>query len=285
MSRILPLVGASILVLAGLTSPAAGAIPVADPQPQSIRPDVSPAQIHDVSKPLTDMGEPSRVTPGPDSGRPGTVIPNKPLPGERIDDILAGNPGPPYIPDPTAPPPESLDMPTATSFEGIFNRNGVYPPDPDGDVGPNHYVQMVNLSLQVFNKSGTSLYGPVDGNVIWTGFPGDCATTNDGDPIVLYDQFADRWLVSQFSVGGPGLHECVAISTTPDPTGAWYRYQFSYDDFPDYPKFGVWPDGYYVTYNMFNEVSFDFLGAACAAAGCGGPRYRRSGRWCPPVRG
>ncbi len=100
---------------------------------------------------------------------------------------------------------------------------------------------------------------------IWAGFGGDCQNTNDGDPIVQYDQFADRWMVSQFSVSGTSFHECVAVSQTPDPTGAYYRYQFDYADFPDYPKFGVWPDGYYVTYNMFNAAGTAFLGTKICA--------------------
>ncbi len=144
----------------------------------------------------------------------------------------------------------------AGSFEGIPNVNAVYPPDTDGDVGPNHYVQMVNLSFQIFNKSGTSLLGPLNNNALWTGFGGDCETQNDGDPIVQYDQYSDRWLMTQFAVGGATYLECLAVSTTPDPTGSWYRYAFSYTDFPDYPKFGVWPDGYYVSYNMFDNLGF-----------------------------
>ena len=185
--------------------------------------------------------------------RPVTV--NRPLPDDRIDAINAGNPGPPVIPDPTGPGQE--DMPAlGGSFEGIPNVNAVYPPDTDGDVGPNHYVQMVNLSFQIFNKSGTSLVGPLNNNALWTGFGGGCETQNDGDPIVQYDQYSDRWLMTQFAARWSQYFECLAVSTTPDPTGSWYRYAFQYTDFPDYPKFGVWPDGYYVSYNMFDNLGF-----------------------------
>lgn len=142
------------------------------------------------------------------------------------------------------------------NFEGVNNRNGVLPPDTQGDVGPNHYVQWVNLSFAVWDKTGNLLYGPADGNTLWSGFGGPCETTNDGDPITLYDHLADRWLMSQFALpnypSGP-FYECIAISQTPDPTGLWHRYAFlaSNTKMNDYPKFGVWPDGYYMTVNQF----------------------------------
>lgn len=144
---------------------------------------------------------------------------------------------------------------TVANFAGITNRNGVLPPDTTGDVGPNHYVQFVNLSLAIYSKTGTLLYGPTNGNTIWSGFAGTCSTRNDGDPIVLYDQAADRWMVSQFALPGgkSGYHQCIAVSQTGDPTGAWYRYDFLYSTtkMNDYPHFGVWPDGYYLTVNQF----------------------------------
>jgi hypothetical protein len=140
----------------------------------------------------------------------------------------------------------------ASNFEGVPNRNGVYPPDTNGDVGPNHYVQMVNLSFQIWDKAGNSLYGPANGNTLWSGFGGACEVQNAGDPVVLYDPMADRWLLSQFTSSSP-YGECVAISTTPDPTGSYYRYffQFSTSVFYDYPHLGVWPDGYYMGANRF----------------------------------
>lgn len=153
----------------------------------------------------------------------------------------------------------AMPAPSQT-FSGINNLWNIYPPDPNGDVGPNHYVEMVNLGFQIFDKSGTSLYGPADTNTIWAGFGGVCETRNDGDPSVLYDSLADRWLLSQFAVpfdAGPS-YECIAISTTGDPTGTYYRYQFTVSDtlFEDYPHFGVWPDAYYMTTNEFTATSF-----------------------------
>ncbi len=141
-------------------------------------------------------------------------------------------------------------------WEGVTNRNGVAPPDTEGDVGPNHYVQWVNLSLAIWNKSGSLLFGPVDGNTLWASMGGACYNNNDGDPIVLYDRLADRWLISQFAVPGP-YYEAIAISQTPDPLGAWYLYCFKISDtkMNDYPHFGVWPDGYYMTINQFANAS------------------------------
>lgn len=235
-----------------------GLVPLASsPASTTADPVVTSTADGDLSRTLRRMAADTT-----NSAPAGNTTPNRPTPLDRIDAISAGEPGPAYIPDPTGP--GSQDMPNVSgSFDGLSNADNasvlgytVLPPDTDGDVGPNHYVQMVNSVLKVFDKSGNTLLGPVANNTIWSGFGGDCQNTNDGDPIVQYDQFANRWLVSQFSVNGNSYHECVAVSQTPDPTGAWYRYAFDYADFPDYPKFGVWPDGYYVTYNMFDSEGF-----------------------------
>jgi subtilisin-like proprotein convertase family protein len=141
------------------------------------------------------------------------------------------------------------------------------PPDTNGDVGPSHYVQMVNLVVKIFDKSGGLLLGPVKASSFWASLGGICANDDSGDPVVLYDQLADRWLISQFNFtasNAPPYHECVAISKTGDPTGAWYQYDFQFpgNEFPDYPHFGVWPDGYYMTTNQFYIGGpFDGVGA------------------------
>lgn len=139
----------------------------------------------------------------------------------------------------------------------------VSPPDTTGDLGPDHYVQWVNLRYAVYNVlrdangiSGFSLVPgfPKQGNVIWQGFGGRCESDNDGDPIVQYDQFANRWVLTQFAVSATPYTQCVAVSTGPDPTGSYYRYSYSFNrDFNDFPKMGVWRDGYYITYNMFKN--------------------------------
>jgi hypothetical protein len=139
-----------------------------------------------------------------------------------------------------------------TGPQGTFTVNSA-PPDPNSAVGPNHIVEVVNSGLAVFNKSGTVVYGPVQTNTIWSGFGGGCQANNDGDATVAYDRIADRWIISQFSVSTTPYLQCVAVSTTGDPTGSYYRYSFQYADFPDYPKLGVWPDAYYTTFNMFKN--------------------------------
>jgi hypothetical protein len=140
------------------------------------------------------------------------------------------------------------------------------PPDPNGDVGPNQYVQIVNTQFAVFSKTGSVLYGPANTATLWQGFGGGCETNNDGDATVKYDRLADRWVISQFSVSTTPYLQCVAVSTTGDPTGSYYRYSFNYGNvaFPDYPKLGVWPDAYYTTFNIFNNGS-SFAGAKVCA--------------------
>ncbi|HET7785469.1 MAG TPA: hypothetical protein VFL36_05825 [Myxococcales bacterium] len=177
----------------------------------------------------------------------------------------------------TAPAP--LAPATSLNFNGVGNGfsgpAGTFtvnsaPPDTNGDVGPNHYVQIVNSDFAIFNKAGTAIFGPVPINTLWSGFGGGCQTNNDGDPVVVYDPIANRWVISQFSVTGANggtvpFLQCVAVSQTADPTGAYNRYSFPYTGFNDYPKMGVWPDAYYTTFNMFNAAGTSFLGAkACA---------------------
>jgi N-acetylneuraminic acid mutarotase len=153
-------------------------------------------------------------------------------------------------------------------FEGVGNVNGVLPPDTNGDVGPNHYMQWVNLSLQIWDKSGNSLLGPIPGNALWDGFGGACENQNNGDPIVLYDHLSDRWLASQFALfSADGNHQCIAISQTGDPTGSWHRYDFIIHQtkINDYPHFGLWPDGWYLAFNQFDENTFAWAGQGVAA--------------------
>ncbi|PLW96644.1 MAG: hypothetical protein C0591_08280 [Marinilabiliales bacterium] len=146
------------------------------------------------------------------------------------------------------------------NFNGISNISGVAPPDTQGDVSFDHYFQVVNSSFKIWNKTGITVYGPADIITLWNGFPGPWSGTNDGDPIVLYDEYADRWIASQFSLphgsNNAPYYELVAVSATSDPTGAWYRYAFEFDKMPDYPKFGVWPDAYYLTINQFESGSW-----------------------------
>src|SRR5262249_2364661 len=137
------------------------------------------------------------------------------------------------------------------SFEGIgqgfAGPAGTFsvtsaPPDPNGAVGPTQFVEIVNQSFAVFDKSGAPIFGPVATSTLWSGFGGGCQNNDDGDATVVYDRAADRWVISQFSVSTTPYLQCVAVSTTGDATGSYYRYSFQYAQFPDYPKLGVWPD-------------------------------------------
>ena len=151
------------------------------------------------------------------------------------------------------------------NFNGIAVQDSL-PPDPNGAAGTSAYVQIVNESFQVFTKTGGSLYGPARTNTLWTGFGGGCEAYDDGDATVSYDRLANRWVIQQFSLGSPYL-ECIAVSTTNDPTGSWNRYAFGGfgTNFPDYPKLGVWPDAYYVTYNLFGGNGSFFSGPEVCA--------------------
>jgi hypothetical protein len=141
---------------------------------------------------------------------------------------------------------ERAFSPPDLNFPGIPYQGGA-PPDTVGEVGSNHYIQMTNASVvQIYDKNGILLAGPVALDSLWTG-GGGCANGR-GDPIVLYDELADRWLMSEFASAGNIL--CVYISMTADPvSGGWYNYAFPTPNFPDYPKYGVWPDAYYVSSN------------------------------------
>ncbi len=163
---------------------------------------------------------------------------------------------------------KQISLKDMTNFEGVGNVNGVAPPDNMGDVGPANYFQMINLSFAIFNKNGRMLYGPADNNTLWQNLPGPWSGSNDGDPIVNYDELADRWVVSQFALpnfpDGP-FYELIAVSETSDPQGSWYLYAFALDDMPDYPKIGVWTDAYYMSVNSFSAGSLSFMGAGVAA--------------------
>jgi hypothetical protein len=158
-------------------------------------------------------------------------------------------------------------------FEGADNEDNlstvgfrVAPPDTDGDVGPNHYVQMINMVTTIFDKNGNIIAGggPFASNVFWSGQGGNCEPFNQGDPVVVYDEVADRWLVSQFAFDDnfTTFSQCVAISQTGDPTGAYNRYEFDFDGigFPDYPKHGIVTDSITMMANIFAPPTFFFTG-------------------------
>jgi hypothetical protein len=179
----------------------------------------------------------------------------KPLPGAIEPPVVDSiQPSSPSTPTPLA------------NFDGLdFTSWGSgFPPDTVGDVGPNHYVQAVNSAFAVYNKTGTRLTAVTFNNFWGTVATGtQCAGSHRGDPTVVYDPQHDRWVVADFAFAGGGtavpFYECVAVSKTADPTGAYWLYAIRTDDaahpwFSDYPKMGVWHDGLYMTVNMFNSA-------------------------------
>lgn len=165
---------------------------------------------------------------------------------------------------------------TQANFDGLSNQDNfnlyggrINPPDVSGDVGPNHYVEMINLVFAVYAKTGTKLLGPVKIGDLWAGFPLDECTEASGDPVVLYDQMADRWILTQFTTRGIDFpneplnpfYNCIAISTTGDPTGSYFRYAFTTGfNFPDYPKYGIWRDSYLITTREFGILDESIYG-------------------------
>ena len=206
---------------------------------------------------------------------PAREIPNHARPTRRVNPSIATS----LLPDPvvqrfTGTP---LVPGSSRSFDGLDNASGVLPPDTNGDVGPHHFFQTVNLSLAIYSKGTATtppalLYGPFGGSTLWNGFGGPCETHNNGDPVVMYDHLADRWFMSQLALPnlwfglaiGP-FYQCIAVSTTPDPTGSYHRYQFAFDKLNDYPKFGVWPDAYYMTINQFASGTLQWAGQGVIA--------------------
>ncbi|MCX6266623.1 MAG: BACON domain-containing carbohydrate-binding protein [Bacteroidetes bacterium] len=131
---------------------------------------------------------------------------------------------------------------TLVNFEG--QTSPYYPPDCNGTAGPDHFMQTINMVYAIYDKSGTLAAGPANLNLLFQGVAG--SNFNDGDPIILYDDQADRWLVTEFSISGSINYMLMAVSTTNDPTGTWHKYSFQVASMPDYPKFSVWRDGYYM---------------------------------------
>jgi hypothetical protein len=174
-----------------------------------------------------------------------------------------------FRPTPTMPPP-------LFTFEGMNStESGDYiNPDTDGDVSPNHYVEVVNIAIRVFDKSGNSLTPVITFNSFFAPLVGTpCNGQNQSDPFVFYDQIADRWVVSDFAFpGNQGpFYECIGVSQTGDPvSGGWSFYALQHDPshpnrIGDYPKFALWPDAYYLTMNEFtmSPVVLQWLTTSC----------------------
>ncbi len=225
----------------------------ADPKPR-----ITWDTAHDVSPPLRVLAA-NRVAP--DAEDPADELDLGPMAGAdsgySADGALQSALLPATIPS------------TQQNFEGLSNQDNfnifgfrVNPPDPVGEVGPNNYVEMANLTFAVYDKAGNRLLGPVDTGTLWSGFSVPDCTDPSGDPVVLYDQITDRWILSQFTTSGlddpsKPFWNCVAVSTTSDPTGSYYRYAFEtghFQFFPDYPKYGNWTDSYVLTTREFGPT-------------------------------
>jgi len=233
------------LALAVATLPVSGALAGGSSRPTV---EVSAAVHHDLSAPLRGLA-PAAPTARRLTERPLRLIGNSGP--DQADGALQS----------TAVGPAIASTP-GLNFAGVGNGDygffpNAAPPDTNGAVGATQYVQWVNESFAVFDKTTGAIAAgfPKAGNTLWTGFGGGCEVNNDGDPIAQYDKISNRWVLTQFSVSTTPYLQCVAVSTTSDATGTYNRYSFSYGNtqFPDYPKLGVWPDGYYITYNIFNN--------------------------------
>ncbi len=242
----------------------------------SPKPKFTTAVAFDVSRPLRELAAPAAVAgqvTGAADAEPYEVRPERDIVEPAADNGFTGDGA---LSGSTAARSAlaalTISAPIA-NFEGISNQDNfnifgfrVNPPDPVGDVGPNHYVEMVNLAYAVYDKQGNQLVAPTDSGTLWAGFAiADC-TDASGDPIVVYDQLVDRWILSQFTTRGldpatptAPFYNCVAISQTGDPTGAYFRYAFITQPdlvdggyfFPDYPKYGVWTNSYIMTTRDF----------------------------------
>jgi hypothetical protein len=169
---------------------------------------------------------------------------------------------------PSIPAPATLN-----SFEGLAFNEGCtggqcgagHPPDTNGDVGPTYYIQTINTAIAIYDKATGSRVAAFTFNSFMSqGNLGNlCDTNNFGDPVVLYDTFTDRWIITDFAfqvdgagnvVNPPGAFECIAVSQSGDPVaGGWNFYSLHLTDgLQDYPKLGIWPDGLYMSANMFD---------------------------------
>ena len=231
--------------------------------PVSLRPVVYKALNHDVS-PRLDSMEPIKPAPR-DHNR---VSFGKTLPSRS----KMTNQAPHLWQDPVAQLEHGFNpMPSPmVNFDGVSDLSAVLPPAAPGAVGLNHYVQWVGPAFAVHDKSGTKLYpaGPdfADGGTLWQGFGGACESTGGAKPVTVFDRHVGRWLMSQVAVSG-GFAQCIAISQTSDPMGAWNRYAFALfgNKLSDRPHFGVWPDGYYMTVDQFAAGTGTWAGAGVVA--------------------
>ena len=232
------------------------------------------ASRFDISPPLIDL---AARFPASAAGEEEQEPSNPQLPYWRVPRSNVPDP----VVRPVTPSVESLSgkglLPDAPSTGFSFNGIGISggsPSDSNGSVGNNQYVETVNTRYQVWSLNratnvATSVLGPSSINTLWSGFGGPCETQNSGDPIVLYDKNANRWLISQFTtvLSGGSYYQCVAVSTTANAIGSYARWAFAVPSgrFGDYPHFGVWTDAYYMMAHAFASTSGGYIAAIFAA--------------------
>ncbi len=145
----------------------------------------------------------------------------------------------------------NIDIDLIIEGQNQSQSGGVLPPDTEGDSGKNYFIQATNgngSTIRIYNKSGDLAAPPMNLNGFWSEF----GAQGLGDPIIMYDHDAERWVLTEFETQVDNAL-LVAVSVTDDPLGEYYAYKFRTPDFPDYPKYGVWPDAYYVTSNEFSD--------------------------------
>lgn len=256
---------AGVLWIAALLTGTANAVPVR-PAPRVVR-----AIGHDTSKPVRDYA-PAGISSSAEGEVEDAVEPDRSeaevKPETPRSARLASQPpqNDPVLQNgfSHAASLSSLQPTLGLSFDGVASK-GWAVSDTNVAVGATQVVQWVNTQYAVYNKTtGALQYGPVNGNTLWSNFGGSCQSTNNGDPVVQYDKAAGRWVMTQHAVpiGGP-FYLCVAVSTTSDATGSYNRYAFELTSgFPDYPKLGVWSDGYYMSINQLQGGTV--IATACA---------------------
>lgn len=206
-------------------------------------PKVSYDVAHDVSPPLRVMAQsavPSRRH-RVEVREPGRNLRLSPAPVEADGATQAV-----YLP--------KLPTTQVIAFDGITGNDAMAtPPDTNGSVGSTQFVEITNWVYEVFDKTtGKVSLPPTRYETIWHGFNNGCGENDNGDPVVLWDKLAQRWLVSHLSFTSftQKYLVCVAVSTTADATGPYARYSFDFGSGnPDYEKFAVWPDAYYFSAN------------------------------------
>ena len=267
--------GGALLALISVAAPTPPpSKPAAQAAPATgLAPTVSRSVFNTVSAPVSSMPRIQLYMPRAFEEEEGLrkIRPDRPVPPNFVDAALQRALG-----RFTPLAPEALPAPLVT-FDGINASEACgslcLPPDPNGAIGPTQYVEMVNTAFSVYDKAGVRLSGPTAINALWQNLPGTCKDNNNGDPVVVYDQLADRWMLTQFafpfdnntpSAPTAPWHECIAISQTSDATGAYYIYDFelSKTKFEDYPHLGLWPDAYYMSTHQFNAAGTAYVGAA-----------------------